>query len=989
MNKGIIRCLNFSGMAVVIAGTIIGNVIADTHESQINAFLCAAVVNEEERNQSLEKGQELSKQIVEEGCVLLKNENKTLPLSLDNDKKVNVFGYGSVEWCTHGEGSGRVRDETGDESQKVDLIKALNRYGISCNTELQDMYKKFKEPEEYIDKINSNIIDYVTNPDFNDKNYYSDSLLENAKNYSSTAIVVITRHGSEGTDASKVRQKKYKYNEDTTRTYLDLSTEEEDMLKYVTNNFEKVVVLVNSTNIVNLSFLKTINNIGACMMVGPTGTKGATIVPKLLYGEANPSGKLVDTIPYDFKSNVNYNFTGSGYIKSYTGTEGLYGGMAYTDYVEGIYVGYKWYETADKEGLWNDVNNEFGKGYDGVVQYPFGYGLSYTSFEYELEKVSPEINSFITNETEIELNIKVTNTGNVAGKDVVEAYVSLPYTKGGIEKTSIQLCGFEKTGLIEAGKSQVVKITIDADDFKSYDCYDKNNNGFKGYELEKGDYEVKIMNDCHNISDIKVDNKVQKGVFNFKVNETLKLENDKVTGQKVSNKFTGSDAIDGASLDGIEADGYNNNIKFISRENLPNPYEYKDETRRAITDIVKKMNTMTKDWATSWDKATTDVYGNPVHNEKVTWNAKNGLKVFENGAVTELGLKLGKDYNDPDWEKVLDQLSIEEIVTMIGPSYGTSALNSIGKPFLAEFDGPSQIRGFTSAPRGTGYPSQTMLAQTWSKLLAYQFGLSYGADMASLNVSGTWAPGCNIHRSSFGGRNFEYYSEDTFITSEMAYNVSKGLKNTGRYAYLKHFVLNDMEVGRMWMYTWCTEQALRETYLKAFEKSVKTGMVNGLMTTYGRIGGCYTGGSEALISGVTRTEWLFNGAIISDYSNDNRFMNVDHGIRGGSDLGMGCKLNNSSTPFTLEYSTSSSNRLQYRLREVAHHVTWSWLNSMYAQSIYDPSKDGVSYVISTTTIEPWMWWRAVLVDLDVLVGFGCLFWIYMLFRKNIIKEDEE
>lgn len=191
MKKGIIRCLNFSGMAVVIAGTIIGNVIADTHESQINAFLCAAVVNEEERNQSLEKGQELSKQIVEEGCVLLKNENNTLPLSLDNDKKVNVFGYGSVEWCTHGEGSGRVRDETGDESQKVDLVKALNRYGISCNTELQDMYKKFKAPEEYIDKINSNIIDYVTNPDFNDKNYYSDSLLENAKNYSSTAIVVI------------------------------------------------------------------------------------------------------------------------------------------------------------------------------------------------------------------------------------------------------------------------------------------------------------------------------------------------------------------------------------------------------------------------------------------------------------------------------------------------------------------------------------------------------------------------------------------------------------------------------------------------------------------------------------------------------------------------------------------------------------------------------------------------------------------------------
>ena len=988
MKPSIKRLISFSAMSIIIAGTIIGNVIADTHESQINAFLCAAVVNNETRNQSLELGQALSKQIVEEGSVLLKNDNNTLPLSLDNDSKVNVFGYGSVEWVYHGEGSGRVRDENGDESQKIDFIKALKRYGVSVNDELQDMYLKYKKPEVYIDAINSNIIDYVTNPSINDKKYYSDSLLENAKNYSDTAFVIISRHGTEGRDASKTGQKKYNASPDTTRTYLDLSSEEEELITYVSETYKKVVVIINSTNIMNLSFLETIPNIGACMMVGPTGTKGATSVPKLLYGEVSPSGKTVDTIAYDFKSNPNYEFTGNGFVNKYTGASGTYGNVNYTDYVEGIYVGYKWYETADVEHIWDDVNNEFGKGYEGIVQFPFGYGLSYTNFENEIEKITPEIGSSITNETEIEIDVKVTNVGATKGKEVVQAYVTLPYTKGQIEKTAIQLCAMEKTIEIEPNQSQVVTLKIDADDFKSYDCYDKNNNNFKGYELEKGDYQVKIMHDSHNIADVTYDNKVQKGVFNFKVDETLKLSEDKVTGQVINNKFTGADAIDGASLDGIEADGTDNGIKFISRNEFPNPFEFKNSEPRAITDIVKEMNVMTKEWAQNWDNAETDVYGNPVHNEKVTWNAKNGLKVFENGQVTELGLKLGKDYNDPEWEKLLDQLSISEVTSMIGPSYGTSALNSIGKPFLAEYDGPSQIRGFTSAPRGTGYPSQTMLAQTWSKQLAYQFGLSYGSDMGTLNVSGTWAPGCNIHRSPFGGRNFEYYSEDTFLTSEMAYNASRGFKNTGRYVYLKHFVLNDMEVGRMFMYTWCSEQTLRETYLKAFEKSIKTGTANGIMTTYGRIGGCYTGGSEALIAGVVRTEWQFNGAIISDFSNDNRFMNVDHGIRGGSDLGMGCKLNNPSTPFTLEYSSSSSNRLQYRLREVAHHVTWSWLNSMYAQSIYDPSKDGTSVVLSTKTIEPWMWWRAVIVDLDVLVGFGCLFWTYWLFRKKLMKEEK-
>lgn len=993
MKFGIKKIIGTTVIAILIAVIIVADcILLDPGIAQrITGYLCPPEVDADALAASRQEGQALSKQIQIEGTVLTKNDG-VLPLSDDVDK-VNVFGWRAIDWVYGGSGSGQV---VADEGANIDLLAALDAYDKSYNGMLIDMYNDFHAPMGDVGAIGKGYGEFyrLCEPSINDSNAYTDQVKSEALAYSDTAIVVIGRHAGETEDPTR-KQYKEKVSDDNSRHYLEISTEEEELLTYVGANYDKVIVIVNSTNTMELDFLDTIPGLDACMFVGATGTKGALAIPEMLWGEAQPSGKFTDTFAYDMSTNVNYYNTSKDGIGHYSvssagtlypsnvsrnsGGESGYGSSpspAYIDYVEGIYVGYKWYETADAEGYWASVDNKYGTGYDGVVQYPFGFGLTYTTFDWEVIEVAPAVNTSITDQTKITVKVNVTNTGSYAGQDVVQAYVTVPYTQGGIEKAHVSLVGFTKTHTIEPGSNEIVEITIDAYDFASYDCYDKNNNGFKGYELEAGNYEVKLMTDSHNIKTVKYQNAQQQAVFTYKVDETLKLDKDNVTGATVSNLFTGDDAREATPIDGSAGQ----TIKYVSRAKFPTQEEMAQNyiDGRDLPDEAKTYNQYDSDKKNAWDNATTDVFGNTVEAENVTFGKDSGkYKVYENGEITELGKKLGADYNAPEWASVLDSLTVSEVESAIYQGgYGTAAIASIGKPKLGDRDGPCQVNGFNAGAKGTGFPDSTVLAQTWNRNLVYSYGLNYGKELTSINLTGLYGFGVNIHRSAWCGRNYEYLSEDAFLTGALVAEEYRGLKNTGHYGWLKHLVLYETEHERDSMYTWLSEQAFREIYLRPFKDAIQKGGCVGIMSSYNRVGSMWTGGCESLITGVLRNEWGYGGAIITDYVDgwSQNFMAIEHAVRAGADVLLGG--NNGSLKTSV---ANASDRYKAQAKEAAHHVIFMWLNTLYANSTYN-ARDDVEQIISGSTIDSWEWWKVALADLNVLVLGGCAIGIYFILR---------
>ena len=966
-------------------------------------------------NQARQGGQELSKQIIQEGSVLVKN-NGVLPLNRDEVTQVNVFGHASIDWVYGGSGSGQVVPENNDASENIDFLKALKLYDVEYNSALQDMYNDFAGPLGDPGSIGVlfNAFYKLAEPSIYNTSYYTEKLLDDAKNYSDTAFVVIGRHAGETEDPTRVQ---YKTNgqTDNKRHYLEISTEEEELLTYVGANYENVIVIINSTNTMELDFVDTIPGIDACLVVGATGTRAAEAIPSVLYGEVSPSGRFTDTYAYDMASNVNFKRTSSAGIGHYTNASELYptgagsnaGSSkrekpAFIDYIEGVYLGYKWYETADVEGIWAEYSREIldendqkktVTGYNAVVQYPFGYGLSYTEFNWVVDSITLAEGSEINRDSEIVITLSVENVGSVAGKDVIEVYLTPEYKDGQIEKPHVNLVGFAKTATINPGEKQVITITLD-------DAYDLNNNGNKGYELDAGKYEIKLMTDSHNIKTVDFTNGAKgiPGVITYNVSETINFKTDKVTGNPVANKFTGEDAIDGASLDGSDS---NQNIGYITRANFPDPYEIADVADRTMTDNVKEHNTYNKDIASKWDNATTDVFGNPVNDSTPVWNKAAGTleydgvsyadsvgadgkaKVYMNNKITSLGLALGSDYNHPLWDAVLDQITHDEAVNLVrAGNFGNAAINSVGKPKLTDHDGPAQVRSFNAgAARGTGFPCVTVLGQTWSKSIAYSFGINYGKEMGTQGIAmdGTYGFGANLHRSAWGGRNYEYFSEDGFLAGSMLTEQVRGLTNTGKYCYLKHLVLYETEHERDSMYTWCTEQALREIYLVPFEMAIQDGGCVGIMSSYNRIGNVWTGGSEALIQGVIRDEMGFNGTVVTDYvdSWSQTFMSIEDAVRAGGDINLGTRTTALDTGF------DDSNRIQNQIKETCHHVLYMFLSPIHANAEYNESDD-VEQIVVGTVIQTWYWWRDALTCVNIIVGVGCGYWTYFLIR-NIIK----
>lgn len=908
----------FAALFLVIA--IVLQVVVSSMGGMLEAFVggTSAQVDGSVKKSTAEQAEELAGTIETEGTVLLQNNDGTLPLSEDT-KKVNIFGWASTAWLGGGSGSGGVA------GVDTDFLTALSNYGVEYNTAITDMYKDFQDGREYTRTLGCfpEESGRLYEPSISDTDYYPESMLEEAQDYSDTAIVVIGRLAGESNDATKQQYKRVKKEGDIVvdeeRTMLDLSAEEEELLAYVGGNYEKVIVILNTTNVMAIGGIETTPGIDACVLAGLSGQKAADALPAMLWGETSPSGRTADTWAYDLKtapSYVNAALEGTG---AYTNAEGLYPAdgttngnlgvdysyeqVSYTDYAEGIYIGYKWYETADAEGYWDDIANDHGDGYEGVVQYPFGYGLSYTSFDCEVLD-APKAGAKIGKDDVISVKVKVTNTGKMSGKEVIQLYYTAPYIDGEIEKSAVELAAFDKTDELKPGESQELTLEFPVEDMASYDCYDANGNGFSGYELDAGDYIVSVRTDAHTVVEDA------NASITLSLPENVRYAADSTTGAEVSNKFTGSEAVDGLSLDGSDS---GQDILYLSRSDFKETWPVYAESREMSEDLAA-LNLFDKEQAKSYINE---------DDEEIVTDADNGLKIEENGGTTELGYQLGADYDDPQWDALLDQMTVEEMENLFINGYGgTVEVESIGKMRSKDADGPAQIGGFTGMDAGTGFPSSSTLAQTWNTELAKEQGRTIGRQALQNNYSGWYAPAVNLHRSPFNGRNYEYYSEDSLLSGAICGNTVQGANEAGVYTYVKHFICNDGEAGifRDSVYIWMSEQTLRETYLKPFRMLVEDYDAVGIMSSYNRIGALWAGGSKALLTDVLREEWGFHGAVITDYCDHHAYMNGDQALRAGGSLWMSGMMSGELAQET------SSNSYYQALRRAAKETLYMYLH---------------------------------------------------------------
>ncbi len=1000
-------------MIVITVALIVGSVIAFSFEGEINTLLSPPIIDEDTLEASSASGQETSKRILQEGAILLKNaanegeETPVLPLQ-SSVSKVNVFGWRSIDWIYGSEGqnaSGGVAPETGDGEEhfanNIDIYDALSDYGIQYNTRLFDMYNRYQKPDHLSANLKSahiSTVNSLVEPDINKRDtYYTEDLLSYSKSFSDTAIVMISRMSGEGMEPSKSDQKKEgpeaRSNTDG-RHYLELTVEEEDLLKYCGQNFKNVIVLMNMANPFECGFLNTIEGVDACMYIGFTGTRAASVLPSLLWGDVSPSGRTVDTFAYDLFTNP----------ANYWGNTSFSHGHSGTEYIENIYVGYKWYETANTMGFWNDVTNVHGTGFDGVVQFPFGHGKSYTKFDWTVDEVKilgadgaegaavdPDaavVN--VTDKSKIEFTVTVTNTGEHKGREVVEIYSGLPYTTGGIEKSSQNLVGFTKTNELEPGQSEQVKVVVDMYDLASYDCYDKNGNQFKGYELEAGVYDIKLMQDSHVMKEVTYKGAKKSTAFNFTVATDIQIANDPVTGQPVGNLFTGEDAVDVAPLDGSSKTDptYVSGIPYFYRDTFAPMSEWNAlraaSANRTVAPEVAGYGYDSYDqkWD-DWDTATTDAFGNPVNQTKPTWGSTATSYKLTNtdGSLTELGEELGDpaNWDSEKWLPLLQQITLDEAIAEFNKYYGSKAIGSIGKPFLKDVDGPAQIGGFVSAPRGTGYPTMVVLASTWNPKLHTKFGQSYGEDMVSIGVYGLWGWAIDCHRSAFFGRNHESPSEDGFLAGQTISNAVKGLNSRGRYCFLKHFALYTHNGGSNLI---LTEQSLREIYLKSFREAFVEGGALGCMTTYNGFGHEHCETTQALLTGVLRGEWAFKGAITTDYITSNKL--AETLLRCGGDFGMGCAINQGDGFPSI---ANASGRVQNNLQQSMKHITYMWLRSQYNQRTYVPTEDDT--FTATTSINRWVWWKPLIYTVNGVNAVWMALWATFVLVDFFMKDDKK
>ena len=863
------------------------------------------IIDTETSRQAAKEAEKNVVVIEEEGLVLLKNENNALPINVEENNRVNIFGSCAFGLYYGNGGSGSFQTD-GRYKQfprvATKLEKALTDEGFEYNTnifnmiwhyykdnkavnvkaptedelsrkgEIQCGYNKYNyseivsscDPTQYEPPVD------VYNTKFDELG--GKTLLEDALEFSDTAIFCISRRGSE--------------DEDMNYSELKLKEHEIECIDMLKENFEKVIILLNVPTVIEAEFLND-PEIDAAIFMGHPGLTGATAVAEALAGTINPSGHLVDTWPYDVKSAPSYQCFGNDTTLSHTG--GSTG--KFTQYVEGIYVGYRYYVTRAM------VDPSYS--YEDEVQYSFGYGLSYTTFdksilEYEINEETQEVS----------IVVEVKNTGDVPGKDVIQIYTHAPYYDGGIEKSWYALSAFAKTNTIEPGESKNYKLTFTFREIASWSTED----GF--YLLESGDYEFSLR---ENVWDLAVtSHKDRNNVIKFNLKEDIEFRESYQTGKAYENIF--AEVERGPSSEPLE---------YLSRSDF-------NATWQNTADIVKSAeadrfpggaSNTTSGRSFSFKD---DEIDEPLPNTKID----NGLDFMD---------FKGADWDDDRWDDLLDQLSVEDMEALVdGGSFATPAIKSINKPAAKDYDGPGAA--FHS---GTGHPSEVIVACSWSTDVAQLMGRSIGREGASRGLTGWYAPGINTHRSPFGGRNFEYYSEDPLIAGKMAGYTNKGCMEFGVYAYAKHFMCNDQENSRAGVFVWATEQSLREIYARGFEIYVDEGGI-GIMSSFNSIGSWWAGASYPLLTTLLREEWGFHGVVVTDYAGPD-YMATNIGLRAGNDLWL-----NIAAVSAADTYKATPHDATILLRRAAKNILYACANSNNVWTEEDYEEVGIPEVVKAT-----------------------------------------
>lgn len=985
--KALLACVCFALAFVNAASIVAGAFYAPTSPSYGNYFNS----DYETRDEVLKSNRDLNEEIEGEGLVLLKNDN-SLPIS--GDLKVSIFGKNSINVLSGGSGSG-----AGGGVPVTGFIEALQQEGFSVNPSLVSFYKDSSKSGSGRGKAPSNgKVSAGYNTGETPVANYTADIEATYEEYGDAAIVVFSRISGEGFDLPRTMMwdgsnyatwttastKLVPGARDKYDHYLQLDQNESDLLKYLGEHFDNVIVLLNTGSQFEVGFLDDPGhygyheNVKGCIWMGYPGSSGNLAVAKALKGEINPSGRTVDTWARDFKNDpvwqnhannmmegsdpndsaskeVHAQNKGNQYANhpQYGGNGG--GGFVsnYVIYKEGIYMGYRYYETRgyeegnapyssagkgkadvaynqvtkqyvslsnDKDGdneVHSTTTTEWASWYDSQVVYPFGYGLSYTTFSWELVSATPANNDYLGADDTIKVEVKVTNTGDVAGKDVVQLYYTAPYTAGGIEKAHVVLGGFAKTKILNPGESETVTIEITARDMSSYDWNDANKNGFKGYELEKGTYGIKVMRDSHNVV-YSVD---------LVVNDDIKYEYSETTGYKIENRF--DEVSNYLITDEYAYDG----VGYMSRADFAGTFP---QVAFKITE-----SQWVKDAVSMWHNGAVDTSDKPWYTDVMpTTGAVNGIKLQDLVAV---------DYDDPLWDKYMDQFTVDQLRSLsMGGSYGSGQnYTDLGVTRVPNADGPAGW--LYGAPSGTysTWCSETVLASTWNVELARAKGIGMGNEALWGNgASGSkipfwYAPAVNIHRSPFSGRNFEYYSEDGLFTGIMSAAMIDGAQSKGLICYVKHFGVNDQEANRCGLLTWLDEQSMREIYIKPWEVCVKDADTMGIMTSLNKIGPCWAGGSYGLITEILINEWGFHGNIVTD-SYSGSWSNGDMMIRAGANLALGSG--------SLKSGSSSATAVT-ALRNAAKGILYSHANSMAMNTGKTPTKPRAILSFETVSLK--------------------------------------
>ncbi|WP_407270431.1 glycoside hydrolase family 3 C-terminal domain-containing protein [Radiobacillus sp. PE A8.2] len=939
------RIIWSSILGILLLLGIVVNIALYFFNDLVTSFLATVDTNTEEVQQVRSESEVVVEKIADEGIVLLQNNENALPF--EDTTKVNVFGWSFTNPIYGGTGSGST-----DTTAAITPKDGLEAAGIEVNEELYDAYAALE--------LERPVIGYDgqdwTIPEPNPEDFYTEERMQQAKAFSDTAVIFIGRSGGEGADlprsldgpdtfdpngsANSPSGQRFGFEDDLdpNKHYLQLSNREQGMIDTVTANFDNVVLVVNSANTFELDWVKDYQQIKSIVNIAGPGQRGFVSLGKVLTGKVNPSGRTVDLFATDLLDQPSLiSFGDQGYVLE--NSDGSYieavdqnnVRLTYVDYLEGIYVGYRYYETAAVEGTID---------YNGKVVYPFGYGLSYTTFEQEVVQ-----DSLVWNDTEISVDVVVTNTGAVDGKEVVQLYYTAPYT-GQIEKSSVELAAFAKTDVIKAGESETVTLSFKVEDMSAYD-YEKIFSDTGSYVLEAGDYTVSLMKNSHE----KIADVATKELEQIVYSEEGRSTDEQVAVNQFDEEVTGEGSIDTYLS---RANGFANLDQLDGGEQFT-VTTAEDETKTVTGKVIEQEFV---------DYINNIRYQVPAdtRDEAPPTNQDNGKTLAE---------YTGVDLEDESWDELLDQLSVDDMVELTTHGgYKTKAIASVGKPETLDLDGPAGISQIISAApiKGVSFPAAVMLGSTWNVELAKEMGTAVGMESQAYKVHGWYAPAMNIHRTAFSGRNFEYYSEDGFHSGIMAAAVTKAYQEQGAYVYLKHFAINDQETNRMQgVLTWSNEQAMREIYLQPFEIAVKDGGAYAMMSSFNSIGNTWAGASAPLMKEVLRNEWGFSGMVNTDFYmiNEYPYMNFELGIRAGNDL-----ILTGIAPVGLPEVNTDNNDTLWALRDASHNILYTVANS-------NAMEDG----INTDTPQ----WVITTIIIDVLFVLAIATGFFFVFRRKAVK----